>query len=55
MKEDRKNYLDSCHTKEGEVMKDKYNQEFFYFDGIKVWMPMIYTQIREYKKYLLGI
>ena len=58
MLEDRKNYLDLCHTKEEEVFKSsRYGEhrEYFYFDGVKIEMPEIYTHIRVYKKYLLGV
>jgi hypothetical protein len=58
MLEDRQNYLDLCHTKEEEVFKSsRYGQhrEYFYVDGVIIEMPEIYTHIRVYKKYLLGV
>ena len=55
MLEDRKNYLDLCHTKEEEVFKRSrygHKSEYFYVDGIEIEMPKEYQSTRKYKKYL---
>jgi hypothetical protein len=52
--EARNNYLASIYVKEEEIKKYQY-EEYFYFDGVRVWMPDHLVNATRYRKYLLGV
>ena len=51
MKEDRKIFLESCHTQESEV-KTYHKQEYFWADRRLVWLPEYLYKLNHYYKYL---
>lgn len=53
LKEDRKNYLDNAHTSEKEVLwTDGADfKEYFFLDGVKIWMPPHLKNVESYYKY----
>lgn len=51
MQEDKLSYLESIHVSPNEVHKG-WGEEYFIFDGTRVWMPEHFTNVKKYKKYL---
>lgn len=52
MRECRRSYLDSCHTKESEV-KRYGRDEYFLADGNVIWIPEYLYKVTYFKKYML--
>lgn len=48
--EARQNYLQGAHTKESEVLKDRWDNEYFYLDGYKIFMPESLMSTRNFFK-----
>jgi hypothetical protein len=50
-KEARHNYLDSIYMKETDVKKDSWRNQYFMFDGRKVYMPLELSTPRYFKEF----
>ena len=59
MQVERALYLESVHTPEDDVHvfsvkgHSHCNREYFKMDGFRIWMPLYFQYVTEYKKYLI--
>jgi hypothetical protein len=52
--DERRMFLESCHIKEDEVKRYQ-QEEYFYFDGTRIWVPDHLCNLKRYRKHLFGI
>lgn len=53
-KEERAAYLESAHVQESEIKKT-HGEEYFIFDGVRIWMPDHLQSLRRFEKWLKGL
>jgi hypothetical protein len=51
-KEARKQWLVDAQSREEDIFRDHYKQQYIKFDGVLVWLPMELTSKQMYVKYL---